>query len=417
MEIEERQSGDSLELAIRGRLDSYWADHLSARLSEVIQKGHHHLRLNLSATSYLSSASIGIVVQFYRQLHGIDGSLLIVEPSSQVERVLAISGLTQLLLTPSAEPGSAGAAPDQAKKVEIQGVRYEVYDEAPGAALELRMVGDPDLLRGCRFGEQDGTTLPFSETGFALGLGAIGADSASCHERFGEFLTVAGAGAYLPTDGTNTADYLVSAGSSVPDMSVLYGLTCHGNFSHLARFEAASDDSAATLSGLAEASLSIADAEAAGVVIVAESYGLIGASLRRSPAIAADQNAPFSFPEIREWLSFTPERVFAHSVTLLAGVVQREGGCELSSMVRPLGGESGLSGHFHAAVFTYGPLQRGRIELRAVVRKLFETERLQTVLHLFNDDRKIVGVGQSEFTRGACWIGPLSSAAAGDEIR
>ena len=86
-------------------------------------------------------------------------------------------------------------------------------------------------------------------------------------------------------------------------------------------------------------------------------------------------------------------------------------------MVRPLGGESGLSGHFHAAVFTYGPLQRGRIELRAVVRKLFETERLQTVLHLFNDDRKIVGVGQSEFTRGACWIGPLSSAAAGDEIR
>ena len=139
MEIDERQSGNSLELAIRGRLDSYWADHLAARLSEVIQKGHHHLRLNLSATSYLSSAGIGIVVQFYRQLHGIDGSLLIVEPSAQVEKVLAISGLSQLLLTPAAERGRAGDAQDHVKKVEIQGVQHEVYHEAPGETLEFRM--------------------------------------------------------------------------------------------------------------------------------------------------------------------------------------------------------------------------------------------------------------------------------------
>ena len=51
MEIDERQLEDSLELAVRGRLDFYWADHLAARLSDVIQKGHHRLRLNLSATS------------------------------------------------------------------------------------------------------------------------------------------------------------------------------------------------------------------------------------------------------------------------------------------------------------------------------------------------------------------------------
>ena len=200
-------------------------------------------------------------------------------------------------------------------------------------------------------------------------------------------------------------------------MCVLYGLECRGNFSHLARFEAASDHSAATLSALAESALSIADAEAVGLVIVAESNGLIGAALRRSPAIPADQDAPFSFPKIREWLSFTPERVFTRSVTLLVGVAQRTGEGELSSMVRPLGGGSALSGHFHAAVFTYGPLQRGRIEQRAVVTKLFETERLQTVLHLLNDDRSIVGLGQSEFTRGACWIGPLSSATGGDKPR
>ena len=410
MEIDERQLGDSLELAIRGRLDSYWADHLAARLREVIQKGHHHLLLNLSATAYLSSAGIGIVVQFYKQLRDIDGSLVVVEPSPQVEKVLGISGLTQLLSTPSAEREKVEGAQEHARKVEIQGLRYEVYDEAPGETLEFRIVGDPGLLRGCRFGEEHSTTIPFPNTGFTLGLGAIGPEFVSCRERFGEFLAVAGAGAYLPTDGTNTADYLVSAGSRVPDMCVLYGIECRGNFSHLARFEAASDHGAATLSGLVDSCLSIADTDVVGMVIVAESNGLVGAALRRSPAILADQGAPFFFPEIRKWLSFTPERVFTRSVTLLVGVAQREGEGALHAMVRPLGGGSAVSGHFHAAVFTYGPLQRGRVELRAVVTKLFETERLQTVLHLLDDDRSIVGVGQSEFTRGACWIGPLSSA-------
>ena len=39
---------------------------------------------------------------------------------------------------------------------------------------------------------------------------------------------------------------------------------------------------------------------------------------------------------------------------------------------------------------------------------LFETQELQTVLHLLGDDREIGGAGQSEFTRGACWLAPIS---------
>jgi anti-anti-sigma factor len=415
MDIEQRQAGDSLELVIGGRLDSYWADHLTARMNQVIQQGHHHLRLNLAATSYLSSAGIGVLVQFYRQLRGIDGSFLIVEPSPQVEKILGIAGLTQLLLTPDAAPAKAAAAADEARKVELRGVRYEVFSNAPGETLSFRVIGEPELLRGCRFSEEHGSTIPFPQSGFALGLGAIGPDFVSCRERYGEFLTVAGAAAYLPADGTNTPDYLVSAGSGAPDLSVLYGLECRGNFSQLARFEAANERGAATLSNLADSLLNIAGAKAAGMVVVAESNGLIGAALRRSPAGKAGEGAPFAFPGIREWLSFTPERVYRNSVAVLVGVVQREGENALNGMARPLGGGTTVSGHFHAAVFTYGPLQRGRIEMRAAVTKLFEAEKLQTVLHLLNDDRPISGAGESEFTRGACWIGPLAPAAGKGE--
>ena len=67
-----------------------------------------------------------------------------------------------------------------------------------------------------------------------------------------------------------------------------------------------------------------------------------------------------------------------------------------------------LFGHFHAATFSYGPLKRGRIDLNETVATLFETESLVGVLHLLHDTREVVGIGQSEFTRGACWAGPAS---------
>ncbi len=399
-----------MELAVKGRLDSYWADHLSVRLSEVVQRGRHHLRLNLAETNYLSSAGIGVVMQYYKQLRAIDGSLVVVDPSKHVARILSISGLTQLL-SASGSPGPrTKSAADEARSFESQGARYEVYEESRQGSLAGRTIGDPSRLDGCRLEEGDSRTIPFSDAGFALGLGAIASGFDDSRERFGEFLSVAGAGAYLPTDGTNSADYLVSAGGSTPDMCVLYGLECQGDFSHLARFESLDGGEAVTLSSLAEESLSIVEADAAGAVIVAESNGLVGAALRRSPAMTEDSGAPFSFPGIRDWLSFTPERSHANATVLLVGIVQRGLDGPFDSVVRPLEESRDLFGHFHAAVFTYGPLQRGRIPLRPAVTKLFRTERLQTVLHLLNDKRPIAGAGESEFTRGACWISPLRAA-------
>jgi hypothetical protein len=58
-------------------------------------------------------------------------------------------------------------------------------------------------------------------------------------------------------------------------------------------------------------------------------------------------------------------------------------------------------------VFSYRPLKKGEIDLKTTVATLFEAETLQAVLHLLNDDREVVGMGQSEFVRGACWIGPI----------
>jgi hypothetical protein len=46
------------------------------------------------------------------------------------------------------------------------------------------------------------------------------------------------------------------------------------------------------------------------------------------------------------------------------------------------------------------------------VSTLFEAETLQGVLHLLSDSRDIVGVGDSEFVRGACWVAPITEIVA-----
>jgi anti-anti-sigma factor len=413
MEITKRQFGEIIELRIQGRLDGYWADPLAGAIDETIRGGAHHLRLDLSTVTYLSSAGIRVLVQAYKQLRGIGGSLAACNPSEPVLKVLQLAGLTALLIKPASAPDAkAQSLPSTAKtstRLDLESVGLEVFLHAAQARLQGRLIGDPRLLRGSGFQEDHCQQMPFPDSTFAVGLGALGSDFADARGRFGEFLAVAGAVAYLPTDCTNVPDYLVATEGSVLDMQVCYCIACEGTFSHLARFEAKGEAGVVPLTELVEACLHVAQDDAIGLVLVAETTGLMGAALRQSPAApGSGTTSLFGFPQVREWLTFTAERAFPRSVALVVGVATRGSDGPLAPLVRPLGRKPGLAGHFHAAAFSYRPLPRGNLELKPTVATLFETQTLQGVLHLLSDDREIAGAGESEFVRGACWFAPLA---------
>src|SRR6202035_4066211 len=102
-----------------------------------------------------------------------------------------------------------------------------------------------------------------------------------CQGRFGEFLAVAGAAAYLPTDGTNVADYLVATDEQGPELLICYGLLCEGTLTGFTRFEADEEAGRVSFSSLVQGCLDLAEADRIGLVILGESAGLIGAALRR----------------------------------------------------------------------------------------------------------------------------------------
>ena len=421
MEITQQLRGEALELKIQGRVDGYWADHLSAAVDQEIRQGHHHIQLDLSQVGFLSSAGIGTLVRLYKDLKSIQGSFVVSNCSRTVLKVLQLSKLEDILVAkvagaPSTADAGPVGAPAVLSKIERPEAIYEVYPLAPDAKLECQQIGDA-AVETCGFNKEHCRTLQFSDSTFALGLGAIGDDFEDCKRRVGEFIIAGGAVAYLPTDGTNVPDFLLAHGDCTQEVQVCYGIACHGRnpqpFSTLIRFEARGGVPI-SLTALLGSCLELANSQLIGVVIIAESAGLIGAALRRSPFTAGAEQRHFEFPQIRDWLTFTAEPAYANRVALVAGIALRGKSEALARFIRPFPAASGhpLAGHFHAAAFSYRPVQRGPIELKASIKTLFEGQALEGILHLLTDDRAISGAGESEFVRGACWMSPISTTTA-----
>lgn len=407
MEIAHQVAGEWTELRIRGRLDGYWSDHFAKAIDEHIRQGAHHVRLDLSDVVFLSSAGVRVVLRAYKQLNGLQGRLKVLNPSEPVKKVLELSGLTSLLLAPQTSPSTVELTvpPTEVTRVQRGSVSFDWIERDASSRLTCRRIGDPRLLEGCRFGPSNCQRVRFPADTFGLGLGALGNDFADCKDRFGEFLAVAGAAAYLPSDGTGVPDYLVARESAVPDLEVAYAITAEGPLTRLARFET-EDEQPIALAELVEGCLELANAELIGVVMLAETSGLMGAALRRSPVCGPVEGAPFGFPAVRDWLSFSAESAFPRSLALVVGIAGRNPPETLQPFVRPLASGT-LAGHFHAAAFTYQPLPKGDIHLQASVAALFEMQTLQGVLHLLNDMRQCNVSGCSQFVRGACWIGTI----------
>jgi len=404
MEIVTQQLADALEVKVKGRLDNYWGEHLQRNLEQLIRGGAHHLRLNFSGVSYLSSAGVGLLVRFNRQLKAIGGSFVIITPSDHVKLVIDLCHLSPILFShpPATPPAVSQAA---RRRFSTPTAAFELIERTATKPLTCEPIGDPRLLTGCCYVPQDCRAIQFPASTFGLGLGAFGNGFEDARARFGEFLAVAGSAAYLPTDGTNVPDYMVCSGALVPELNALYALRCEGDFSHWLRFEASTSANAISLTDILRTGFEVTNSSVVGLAMIAESGGLVGAALRRSPAA---ESASFKYPEVRGWLSFSTERLYARSLALVTGIASSSASGRLASFLRPLGAGTDFFGHFHAAAFSYHPLPKGEIDLKSTVTALFESENLQGVLHLLTDDRQAAGPQQSEFVRGACWISALS---------
>jgi len=400
MELIECRYEHQLLVQVKGRLDATWADYFKETMLEHVRRGEHHLLLDAQELTFLSSLGIRSMMVLYKELVAVQGSFYIVNAAGFVRETLECSGLSQWFsdlkidaaasVDPSDEPQDSAAI-----------TRFVLNR---GARLELRAVDGWQPWQavdaaGCQ-------AVRFNADLFGFGIGAAGDDFQGAKNHFGEFVAVDGQVAIQPPDERGRPDCLVSEQQFVPSLQCVQALLCQGEMSDLIRFSSTDNQPYFTVSTILSELLHVCACDSIGFVMVGEIEGLVGANLIK-PLGQLAAGGSNSAIELKDWLSFSGERVFSREQVVITGIAQRSK--IAGAGVFPLASCPELSAHLHAAVFPYQLLPNGCVALADVIPRLFGGPPPRAVLHLLDDNRPGNGLGESALTNAICWCAPLDT--------
>jgi anti-anti-sigma factor len=405
LEINQEKQDDEIILHCSGRLDANSAGYLDDYINRLVREGYYLISLDLLEIEYLSSAGIRSLVTQYKNLNAINGHFSIPKMSKNVNQVLGMVGMVAMLSQPILKN-----EPVQQKKginnlLQAYGFNFNATQLNSEAEVELNLYGKPELIQQSAFTSDDAKKTLSGENHFAIGLGAIGDSFDECKNRFGEYIMLGKNVAYLPADGSKKPDYMVSSGQLIASLTELYGLHFNGDFASVIRFYSDNQQTIG-LSKLIESIKKITLFENLAFVMISESGGMVGTSLNASPVNGRNL---FSFPDVKETVNFTTEPAHLKMLTLSVGVAFSDKNETIKKFIRPMEPGSTILGHVHTAVFPYIPLKKTDIDLNETIDYLFNNAELTDILHLTNDKRDIVGIGESQFVHGFLWIVPIGS--------
>lgn len=406
LEISHQLVGNDLVFKCTGRLDANQSVHLNDYIGRMIREGHYHIVLDMSEIEYISSAGIRSLVTQYKNLKTVNGYFYITTMSENVRQVLSMVGMLDMLTKLPQKTEESGIKEEKPDRISFSGASFELMPLKAKGKVKVCLYGNPGLIKDSSFKTADARKIDSGQNHYALGLGSIGDSFDECKNRFGEFLMFGKNIAYLPADGSGKPDYMVSSGKFVASLVELYGIHFEGIFSHLVRFDPEKLQKTIGLSQLVLAVQELTGLDKFALVMIAESGGLIGTSLNASPV---EGKKIFSFPEVKNTVNFTTEPAHNRMLTLSVGYFTFNPDCDDQVFVKNILPGTNLSGHIHTAVFPYTPLKKTAIDLEETIGFLFNSSELNDILHLTNDTREIVGLGESNFVQGFCWVAPIES--------
>ncbi len=92
--IEDRVlDGDTHVVAVTGEIDLFTAPEFKQRVAAPIDAGRLHVVVDLSATSFIDSSSLGVLIGAHRRLRRAEGRLVIVCTNDAIAKTFRITGL------------------------------------------------------------------------------------------------------------------------------------------------------------------------------------------------------------------------------------------------------------------------------------------------------------------------------------
>lgn len=98
MQISRQSNGESCELFVSGRVDGAAANELEMEVLAIIRSGAKTLYINLAGATFLCSAGLRVLLQYWRQMKNAGKALWVANPSSEVDSVLAMTGFREQMV-------------------------------------------------------------------------------------------------------------------------------------------------------------------------------------------------------------------------------------------------------------------------------------------------------------------------------
>ena len=87
---------DRQVIAVTGEIDLFTAPELKAAIADAIEEGRTRLVVDLTATSFLDSTALGVLIGAIKRLRGRGGRLTIVNVDDNIAKTFEITGLDQI---------------------------------------------------------------------------------------------------------------------------------------------------------------------------------------------------------------------------------------------------------------------------------------------------------------------------------
>lgn len=83
-------------IEIAGEMDVYTTPQAKEAMLDLLERGYHHLVVDLQRTEYLDSTALGVLVGTLKRVREQGGDLRLVAPSPRIRRLLEITRLVNV---------------------------------------------------------------------------------------------------------------------------------------------------------------------------------------------------------------------------------------------------------------------------------------------------------------------------------
>jgi anti-anti-sigma factor len=378
-------------LLLKGRIDALSSPDIEREFNALILSGERIIIADLSGVDYISSAGLRVFLAIQKKLKKVGGHVILFRPVKSVLEVFSISGLTDMFCIASTmeeigESIQAGAITTEVVSREFEGIVIE-YTKLEADKGSLFIVGSQDNLARAAYTERDVVTVKPSDMQFGTGLATFGKKYEDYKDLFGESMIINRNFFFYPAVKHPVVDFMIDSHVDANfTYKFLHGFGFNGTYQYILSFNC--KDGFVEIDNLIKAIFDITDKNILGIVLVAESKGILGMHLKKAPITeqrpdnGKDIFDPENFPE---WIDFPIEPADINNIIAGTGIAIKDRSLVRSEIKTFI--SEGSCFHIHAGIFEKGPLSKQLKDFEKELNRVISDLQIYKVQHILGKSR------------------------------